>query len=65
MQSLCEITSCQGVFYRNTDKLGEYQGRKHMTTVTGFAGETQQRQNGSFLVPNGQTNKDNKNTPGT
>jgi len=31
-----------------------------MPTGIGFAGETRQRRNESFLVPNGQTNKDNK-----
>lgn len=32
-------------------------GKRHMTTGTGFAGETWERWNGSFLVPTRQTNK--------
>lgn len=56
--------SCQGVLYSKANKLRDLREGGIQPQVTGFAGETWDTRNESFLVPNRQTTTAVKNTLG-
>lgn len=57
--------SCHLSFIGTWTNLGISGKETYNHRYTGFAGETQHKWNGSFLVRNRWTNEDNKNTAGT